>query len=244
MLRVDLGHGYGHHAKVRTGGASSKFGLPLDQLDACLELARAHRVRVMGLHAHLGSGVLDATHWATVCNQLASLADRVGGARILNLGGGLGVPSHPGEAALDLSALDAALLEVKRAYPQYELWLEHGRWLVADAGVLLARVTQSKRKGTRDYLGCDAGMHVLLRPALYDAWHEIVNLSRLDAAADMLYQVVGPICESGDVLGADRHLPRSEEGDVLLIAQAGAYGESMASHYNLRPLAASAVIDA
>jgi diaminopimelate decarboxylase/aspartate kinase len=244
MLRVDLGHGYGHHAKVRTGGASSKFGLPLDQLDACLELARAYRVRVMGLHAHLGSGVLDATHWATVCNQLASLADRVGGVRILNLGGGLGVPSHPGEAALDLSALDAALLEVKRAYPQYELWLEPGRWLVADAGVLLARVTQSKRKGTRDYLGCDAGMHVLLRPALYDAWHEIVNLSRLDAPADMLYQVVGPICESGDVLGADRHLPRSEEGDVLLIAQAGAYGESMASHYNLRPLAESAVIEA
>ena len=86
-------------------------------------------------------------------------------------------------------------------------------------------------------------MHALIRPALYDAWHEIVNLSRLDARADTLYQVVGPICESGDVLGSDRHLPRSAEGDVLLIAQAGAYGESMASHYNLRPLAETAVIE-
>jgi bifunctional diaminopimelate decarboxylase / aspartate kinase len=243
MLRVDLGRGLGHHDKVRTGGTTSKFGLPLDQFDAFLVLAREHGVRIAGLHAHLGSGILEAAHWAQVCGQLASLADRVGSVRCLNLGGGLGVPSHPGETGLDLAALDAALGEVKRAYPQYELWLEPGRWLVADAGVLLARVTQIKRKGALNYLGCDAGMHVLIRPALYDAWHEIVNLSRLDVPADTLYQVVGPICESGDVLGADRRLPESAEGDVLLIAQAGAYGESMSSRYNLRPLADAAVIE-
>jgi diaminopimelate decarboxylase/aspartate kinase len=243
MLRVDLGRGLGHHDKVRTGGVTSKFGLPLDQLGTFLELARAQDVRIVGLHAHLGSGILDAAHWSSVCAQLASLAERIGNVRILNLGGGLGVPSHPGEAELDVGAVDAALTEVKRAYPQYELWLEPGRWLVADAGVLLARATQAKRKGALEYLGCDAGMHALIRPALYDAWHEIVNLSRLDAPADTLYQVVGPICESGDVLGSDRRLPRSEEGDVLLIAQAGAYGESMASHYNLRPLAETAIIE-
>jgi diaminopimelate decarboxylase/aspartate kinase len=243
MLRVDLGRGLGHHDKVRTGGVTSKFGLPLDQLGTFLELARAQDVRVIGLHGHLGSGILDAAHWSGVCAQLASLAERIGDVRVLNLGGGLGVPSHPGEAALDLAAVDAALAEVKCAYPQFELWLEPGRWLVADAGVLLARVTQAKRKGALEYLGCDAGMHALIRPALYDAWHEIVNLSRLDAPADTLYQVVGPICESGDVLGSDRRLPRSAEGDVLLIAQAGAYGESMASHYNLRPLAGTAIIE-
>ena len=243
MLRVDLGRGVGHHDKVRTGGATSKFGLPIDQLAQFLALARQHDARIIGLHAHLGSGVLDATHWAGVCGQLASLAERIDSVRVLNLGGGLGVPSHPGEASLDLAALDAALAEVKRAYPHYELWLEPGRWLVADAGVLLAHVTQTKRKDALQYLGCDAGMHALIRPALYDAWHDIANLSRLDAPADTLYQVVGPICESGDVLGADRHLPRSFEGDVLLIAQAGAYGESMASHYNLRSLAPAAVIE-
>jgi diaminopimelate decarboxylase/aspartate kinase len=243
MLRVDLGRGLGHHDKVRTGGAGSKFGLPLEHLDAFMELARRRGVRITGLHAHLGSGILDASHWPTVCGQLASIAERVGSVRTLNLGGGLGVPSHPGEAELDIAAVDAALAEVKRTYPQYELWLEPGRWLVADAGVLLARVTQTKRKGTFDYLGCDAGMHVLIRPALYDAWHEIVNLSRLGAPADIVYQVVGPICESGDVLGADRHLPRSDEGDVLLIAQTGAYGESMSSRYNLRALAEPAILE-
>jgi diaminopimelate decarboxylase/aspartate kinase len=243
MLRVDLGRGLGHHDKVRTGGADSKFGLPLEHLDVFMELARRHDVRITGLHAHLGSGILDASHWPTVCGQLASIAERVGSVRTLNLGGGLGVPSHPGEAELDIAAVDAALAEVKRTYPQYELWLEPGRWLVADAGVLLAHVTQTKRKGTIDYLGCDAGMHVLIRPALYDAWHEIVNLSRLGAPADIVYQVVGPICESGDVLGADRHLPRSEEGDLLLIAQTGAYGESMSSRYNLRALAEPAILE-
>ncbi|MGH8152368.1 MAG: aspartate kinase, partial [Rhodanobacteraceae bacterium] len=216
MLRVDLGRGLGHHDKVRTGGAASKFGLPLDQLDAFLELARAQGISVIGLHAHLGSGILDASHWPAACGQLASIAERIGSVRILNLGGGLGVPSHPGEAGLDLAAIDAALAEVKRAYPNYELWLEPGRWLVAEAGVLLAHVTQTKRKGAFHYLGCDAGMHALIRPALYDAWHEIVNLSRLDEPATVLYQVVGPICESGDVLGADRRLPESAEGDVLL----------------------------
>jgi diaminopimelate decarboxylase/aspartate kinase len=243
MLRVDLGRGLGHHEKVRTGGATSKFGLPLDQLDAFVALARKNGTRIVGLHAHLGSGILEANHWAEVYGQLASLADKVGSVAYLNLGGGLGVPSHPGEAELDLAALDAALNEVRQAYPQYRLWLEPGRWLVADAGVLLARATQVKRKGALNYLGCDAGMHALIRPALYEAWHEIVNLSRLDAEATTLYQVVGPICESGDVLGADRRLPETAEGDVLLVARAGAYGESMSSHYNLRGLAPSVVIE-
>jgi diaminopimelate decarboxylase/aspartate kinase len=243
MLRVDLGRGLGHHDKVRTGGAGRKLGLPLDQLDTFVALAQKHRTRIVGLHAHLGSGILEATHWAEVYGQLASLAEKIGSVAYLNLGGGLGVPSHPGEAELDLAALDSALDEVRQAYPQYRLWLEPGRWLVADAGVLLARATQVKRMGALNYLGCDAGMHALIRPALYDAWREIVNLSRPDAQATTLYQVVGPICESGDVLGADRRMPETSEGDVLLIARAGAYGESMSSHYNLRELAASAVIE-
>lgn len=233
-LRVDLGRGLGHHEKVRTGGNRSKFGLPLEALDAFLALAREHDVRVRELHAHLGSGILDAGHWADVYAQLASLADRIGGIDTLNIGGGLGVPAHPGEQPLDLAALDRLLLEVKHAYPQFQLAMEPGRFIVAEAGVLLARVTQEKRKGERRYLGVDAGMHVLLRPALYDAWHHIVNLTRLDAPPGALYQVVGPICETGDVLGSDRRLPESREGDVLLIAEAGAYGAVMASGYNLR----------
>ena len=243
VLRVDLGRGLGHHEKVRTGGSGSKFGLPLDQLPLFLQLAETHGVSVRGLHAHLGSGVLDAAHWGEVYAQLASLAERIGSVVFLNIGGGLGVPAHPGEAPLDIAALDRALREVKAVYPQYQLWMEPGRYLVADAGVLLTRVTQQKDKGGFRYLGVDTGMNSLIRPALYDAWHKIVNLSRLGEPATALYQVVGPICESGDVLGTDRRLPEAQEGDVILIAQAGAYGKVMSSHYNLRDEADEVVID-
>ncbi|MGB5851638.1 MAG: bifunctional aspartate kinase/diaminopimelate decarboxylase [Rhodanobacter sp.] len=243
VLRVDLGRGLGHHEKVRTGGSGSKFGLPVDQLDDFLHLADTHGVTVRGLHAHLGSGVLDAAHWGDVHAQLASLAERIGSVSFIDIGGGLGVPSHPGEARLDIPALDRVLREVKAAYPHYQLWMEPGRYLVADAGVLLAKATQQKGKGARRYLGLDTGMNSLIRPALYDAWHEIVNLTRLHEPATALYQVVGPICESGDVLGSDRRLPEAVDGDVILIAQAGAYGKVMSSLYNMRDEADEVVID-
>ncbi|MEO8809157.1 MAG: bifunctional aspartate kinase/diaminopimelate decarboxylase [Rhodanobacter sp.] len=243
VLRVDLGRGLGHHEKVRTGGSGSKFGVPLDQLDAFLRLADAHGVTVRGLHAHLGSGILDASHWGEVYAQLASLAERIGSVGFIDIGGGLGVPSHPGEPRLDIPALDRVLREVKVAYPHYQLWMEPGRYLVADAGVLLSRVTQQKGKGALRYLGLDTGMNSLIRPMLYDAWHEIVNLTRLHEPATALYQVVGPICESGDVLGSDRRLPEAQEADIMLIVQAGAYGKVMSSHYNLRDEAAEIVIE-
>ncbi|TCI07430.1 bifunctional aspartate kinase/diaminopimelate decarboxylase [Dyella soli] len=245
VLRIDLGRGLGHHEKVRTGGSGSKFGLPVEQVDAFLRLADTHGVIVRGLHAHLGSGILDDGHWGEVYGQLASLAERIGSVTFLDIGGGLGVPSHPGEARLDITALDRVLREVKAAYPHYKLWMEPGRYLVADAGVLITRVTQTKGKGHGmvRYLGVDTGMNSLIRPALYEAWHEIVNLTRLDEPATALFQVVGPICESGDVLGTDRRLPEPEEGDVVLIAQAGAYGKVMSSPYNLRDEAEEIILE-
>ena len=243
VLRVDLGRGLGHHEKVRTGGSGSKFGLPVELMDTFLKLADAHGVTVRGLHAHLGSGILDDGHWGEVYGQLASLAERIGSVAFIDIGGGLGVPSHPGEARLDIAALDRVLREVKAAYPHYKLWMEPGRYLVADAGVLLTRVTQQKGKGALRYLGVDTGMNSLIRPALYEAWHEIVNLTRLDESATGLFQVVGPICESGDVLGTDRRLPEPQEGDVMLIAQAGAYGKVMSSPYNMRTEAEEIIIE-
>ena len=153
---------------------------------------------------------------------------------MLDLGGGLGIPSKPGELPLDLEALDATLASVRGAHPGLSLWLEPGRYLVAQAGVLLATVTQTKTKGDVHYVGINAGMNTLLRPALYGAWHQIVNLSRLEAPLDQVAHVVGPICETGDTLGYQRRLATASEGDVLLIATVGAYGRSMSSHYNLR----------
>ncbi len=242
LLRVDPGTGRGHHDHVKTGGKRSKFGIAVGELDRVAELARRHGVRVVGLHAHVGSGILDASSWSEVALFLAGLAERFPAVTHIDLGGGLGVPEKPDQAPLDLAALDAALARVRAAHPRLALWLEPGRFLVAEAGVLLCTVTQLKRKGDVAFVGVDAGMNSLIRPALYGAWHEIVNLTRLDAPLAEVAHVVGPICESGDTLGYARRLPETREGDVLLIATAGAYGRAMSSAYNLRPPAEERIL--
>jgi diaminopimelate decarboxylase/aspartate kinase len=163
--------------------------------------------------------------------------------RVLDLGGGLGVPERPLQSRLDLQSLDRMLAEVMDGRA-LQVWLEPGRYLVAEAGVLLARVNQLKDKGHFHYAGLATGMNSLIRPALYGAYHEIVNLSRLEDSADRNYRIVGPICESGDILGESRLLPECREGDVLLIANAGAYGRVMSSHYNRRAPAEELILGA
>lgn len=233
-VRVDSGTGRGHHHHVRTAGAHAKFGVPLEELADLGRLARASGARIVGLHAHPGSGVFDVESWRHTALLLAGHAAQFPDVRSINVGGGLGVPDRSDRPALDLARLDAVLAEVKLAHPSLEIWLEPGRYVVAAAGVLLARVTQTKQKDEVRYVGIATGMNSLIRPALYGAYHEIVNLSRLDEPATEVVNVVGPICESADVLGHDRLLPPTQEGDVLLLANAGAYGRAMSSRYNLR----------
>jgi len=244
LLRLDTGHGHGHHEKVRTAGLQSKFGMPPEEFDDLPQAVVDAGATVIGLHAHAGSGHFEIAGWIDAARTLAAVAPRFPAARVLNLGGGLGVPDRPGQPPFDLVAFDEALAGFRAQHPGYELWLEPGRYVVAAAGVLLARVTQTKGKGAKRYVGVATGMNSLIRPALYGAWHEIVNLTRLDEPADRSYTVVGPICESGDELGSDRPLPRCEEGDVLLIANAGAYGHVMASNYNLRSPAVELMVPA
>ncbi|HEY3645309.1 MAG TPA: bifunctional aspartate kinase/diaminopimelate decarboxylase [Gammaproteobacteria bacterium] len=234
FLRIDTGTGAGHHRHVRTAGQASKFGIPIAELEEARRLAAHIGACITGLHAHVGSGILDAGVWRENALQLAELARAFPEVRVLDLGGGLGVPERATQAGLALADLDAGLAAVKRAHPHLALWLEPGRYLVARAGVLLTRATQLKGKGELRYLGLDAGMNSLIRPALYGAHHGIVNLTRLSEPATARYTVVGPICESGDVLGRDRPLQETREGDVLLVTDTGAYGHAMASRYNLR----------
>jgi len=236
LVRMDPGVGRGHHKHVRTAGDRSKFGVVPGELDELIELTKQVDARVVGVHAHVGSGIRASETWAENAVFLTELARALPDARIVNVGGGLGVPERPSDAPLEIEAVAQSLAAVKAANPDLELWMEPGRYCVAQAGVLLTTVTQLKQKGERVYVGVDTGMNSLIRPALYGAFHEIVNLTKWGEPVAITADVVGPICESGDVLGYGRRLPETEEGDVLLIGTAGAYGRVMASDYNLRGL--------
>jgi diaminopimelate decarboxylase/aspartate kinase len=207
----------------------------MDELERTARLARAHDVRITGLHAHTGSGIMHPDNWHRTLATLGEAARELEDVAIIDLGGGLGVPDRHTDLPLDLAALEAGLAALKSELVRdVRIWLEPGRFLVAQAGVLAARVTQVKGKGDMRYVGVATGMNSLIRPALYGAWHEIVNLTRLEEPGHRVYNVVGPICETGDILGLDRLLPECREGDLLLVTNAGAYGAAMASRYNLR----------
>jgi diaminopimelate decarboxylase/aspartate kinase len=243
FLRIDPGFGRGHHQHVRTAGVHSKFGVPLSEADELVALTTSAGVRVTGLHAHTGSGVFNIDNWTETGALLADLAGRFPHVSVVDLGGGIGVPEQAGHGEIDLRALDRGVADLAKRFPHIEFWMEPGRFLVAKAGVLVALVTQLKGKGEVQYVGIATGMNSLIRPALYGAHHDIRNLTRLEEPLSHRVNIVGPICETADQLGADRWLPQSQEGDVLLIATCGAYGYAMSSNYNLRPPAAEFMID-
>ncbi|MGV3740492.1 MAG: bifunctional aspartate kinase/diaminopimelate decarboxylase [Gammaproteobacteria bacterium] len=235
FLRIDSGTGAGHHKFVCTGGNESKFGIAPNNVERATALLKQHKLEVVGLHTHSGSGILSVELWQDTASMLIEQIKRFPKVRFINLGGGLGITEKPGQKPLDLADLDKRLLSVKASHPKIELWLEPGRYFVAESGVLLAKVTQCKEKGKVRFVGIETGMNSLIRPMLYGAYHPIVNLTRLNEPNTGFAHIVGPICESGDTLGYDRILPDTVESDVMLIANAGAYGYCMSSSYNLRP---------
>lgn len=243
LLRLDPGHGSGHHRYVRTAGEQSKFGIHHSELAELKTFCDANDITVKGLHAHAGSGILEHQNWQRIIQYLTDQISIFTDVEIINMGGGYGITENPYDQGLNMQKLDKIIWNFKNKFPQVQFWMEPGRFLVANAGVLLAKVTQTKVKGNSGYIGLETGMNSLIRPALYGSWHNIVNLTRLEEPVDITATVVGPICETGDILGVDRKLPKTEAGDVFLIANSGAYGFAMASRYNLREPAQEIFID-
>ncbi|ARA92800.1 diaminopimelate decarboxylase [Rhodothermaceae bacterium RA] len=246
-VRLNPQVGAGHHEHVVTAGARSKFGIPVEQTDRIRALADAHGLRIVGLHHHIGSGILHTAHFWEAARVLLEAARPFEGLRFINLGGGLGIPYRPDEAPLDLDNFRDALMAPLRSFhaeygaPALTFWFEPGRYLVGEAGVLLVRVNTLKSANGRTFAGTDSGMGHLVRPAMYGAYHALYNLSNPDGALQP-YDVTGNICESGDLFARDRPVQTIREGDILAILDAGAYGMSMASEYNLRPLPAEVLV--
>jgi len=241
-LRINPQRPEGHHKHVRTAGPEAKFGLHADELVEARKLAAEAGAIINGLHVHSGSGISDPDHWRRVGLFLVETARDMPDVEILDLGGGLSVDEASGVRRIDMDALDQVLTDLKTAHPKYQLWIEPGRYISAESGVLLARVTQLKQTPDARFVGINTGMNSLIRPALYGARHEIVNLTRLDEPSAWIADIVGPICETADRLGAQRLMPETQEGDVILIGNGGAYGRVMASSYNMREPAGEAVI--
>ncbi|MFB6268333.1 MAG: diaminopimelate decarboxylase [Halobacterium sp.] len=245
-VRVHPGVGAGHSEDVATG-ADAKFGIPHGRAADALRDADARGFDVVGVHAHVGSGMLadaDVDAHREVVERLAQVArDAPVDLEFVDVGGGFGVPYHPDEQPLDLESVAAATRDVL-ADVDADLVVEPGRFLVADAGVLLTEVNTVKPTAGAMLAGVDAGMTTLLRPALYDAYHDVRSLARnASDRPERSVTVVGPICESTDVLAEARDLPRPERGDLLAVGNAGAYGIEMASQYNSRPRPAVAALE-
>ena len=229
-IRVDLNSGDGHHQKVITEGKLAKFGSTIQEIKRNIEFFDQNNIIITGLHSHRGSGIQDYKSWYNTAIKLIDFGKIFNTLEWIDLGGGFGVDN---ENPIDFKELNKLLLEVKK-YNKLKIYIEPGRFLVSEAGILLSKVTQVKEKNNINYIGLNTGMNSLIRPCLYDSFHKIHNISKINEIETKIYNIVGPICESGDILGKNRKLPITEIDDIFLIENTGAYGHVMSNNYNMR----------
>ncbi|WP_395277958.1 diaminopimelate decarboxylase [Enterobacter bugandensis] len=258
-LRVNPGFGHGHSQKTNTGGENSKHGIWYADMPAALEVLQRYSLKLVGIHMHIGSGV-DYGHLEQVCGAMVRQVVEFGqDLEAISAGGGLSIPYREGEEAIDTdhyyglwsAARDQIAAHLGHAV---KLEIEPGRFLVAEAGVLVAQVRSVKEMGSRHFVLIDAGFNDLMRPSMYGSYHHITALAAdgrdLTHAPRRETVVAGPLCESGDVFTQQeggkvetRALPEVKPGDYLVLHDTGAYGASMSSNYNSRPLLPEVLFD-
>lgn len=250
-VRINPGIGAGHHDKVVTGGKKAKFGIAVEDLPLAHEIAASYNMTITGLNQHIGSLFLESDAYIAAAAAILGLAADYPNIEMVDLGGGFGIPYRHGvEPRLDLSELgnklDNLINAWAAAYHPINIRTEPGRYIVAECGALLGTVTSVKQNYNTCFVGTDIGFNTLVRPVMYDSYHEISIVPGHDRPYneyDKPVYVVGQICESGDILAHDRAFPICREGDALIVHDAGAYGFAMASTYNSRPLSAEVLIE-
>ncbi|MBU1292621.1 diaminopimelate decarboxylase [Patescibacteria group bacterium] len=239
-LRLNQGIGAGHHKHVITGGPDSKFGISLSDIPEAKRIAKQYGLEITGVQQHIGSNALDEAVLLKAAGVLLKTAETFEGITHIDFGGGLGVPYKPQETELNLVSLGKKFSMLikdfrKKHGAHIEFAMEPGRFLVAQAGLLLVSVTDIKHTEKHCFVGVNSGFNHLLRPALYDSYHPVENVVRTRGKKAHV-TIAGNVCESGDVFAAQRTMYTPEIGDLLAITHAGAYGFTMASMYNLRVL--------
>ncbi len=238
----------GENAKVQTGGDKTKFGIRLENVGEALDIAAAARLTIVGLHEHTGSGIADPEKFVEGMKNLLSIAKRewFPALRFVDFGGGFKVPYRPDERQIDYDDFGRRASALFSSFcaeygRELDLYFEPGKFVAAECGILVTRVNSLIRNKARLIAGTDSGFSHLIRPVLYDAYHHILNISNPNGPLQT-YDVCGNICETGDLFASDRLLPEIREGDVLAILNAGAYGYTMGSLYNLRPMPAEIAV--
>lgn len=253
-IRLNPGVGAGHHEKVVTAGKKTKFSIAQEDIDRAKAVAKKHGLRIVGVNQHIGSLFLDAKPFIEAVKNFLSLARSFEDLEFVDFGGGFGIPYKKlsGEPAIDLQSFSSELNRIisdwTKDYGKDVLFkIEPGRFIAGEAGVLLGRVQSKKQNAGLKYVGTDLGMNVLIRPMMYDSWHDIEVyrkgklISEYDSSEEVT--VVGNICETGDIIAEGRLLPRIEEDDIVCVLDAGAYGFAMTSNYNNRLKPAEVLID-
>lgn len=251
-VRINPGVGAGHHEKVVTGGKKTKFGIAEEDIDQIFEIAAKYKLTIAGINQHIGSLFMDPTPYLDAVTNLLRIARRFPNLEFIDFGGGYGIPYHKLDDEKDFpmedfkKKLEPILDEFVAAYGSTPLFKsEPGRFCVAEGSVILGRVHATKQNAGNKYCGTDVGMNVLVRPSMYDSWHDIEVLrdGKVVARDNLVEQTVtGNICESGDILAKNRALPEIQRGDLACILDTGAYGYSMCSSYNSRPRPAEVMI--
>ena len=240
-FRINPNVGAHTHANITTGLAENKFGISMDDMDTVIEMAQTMtHVKFIGLHFHIGSQILDMGDFAALCNRVNELQEKLAKHQIIcehiNVGGGLGIDyGHPNHLPIpNFADYFATFHKFLKLQPGQALHFELGRAVVGQCGSLISKVTYVKQGNNKHFAILDAGMTDLIRPALYQAYHRIENITSDEA--EETYDVVGPICESSDVFLKAVDLNKAHRGDLFALRSAGAYGEIMASQYNCREL--------
>lgn len=233
------------HPYISTGLKKSKFGIDIDQaLDAYKKAVKLENLNVVGVHCHIGSQIMDVSVFREAAEKVVDLVFKLKKERIelkfIDMGGGLGVKYHPDDNPPTPKDLADAIIPVVKQ-TGLKLIIEPGRSLIAEAGALITKVIFLKDKQEKHFVIVDSGMNDLVRPAMYNAYHHVLNVQEKDE--EMIADIVGPICETGDFLALDRKIGKVERGDLLAIMTAGAYGSSMSSNYNVRPRALEVLVD-
>ncbi len=250
-VRFNPGVGAGHHEKVVTAGKKTKFGVQKDFICEVKRLLEEYDLKLVGINQHIGSLFLDENQYIDGVKNLLEIGKEFSGLKFIDMGGGFGIPYRPNENRLDLAKLSEKLNyvldEFLRNYDNKDLLfkVEPGRYIVAESSMLLGVVYSVKENYGVKYVGTDLGFNVLVRPVMYDSYHEVVvfNKNQQSEIQKEEVTIVGNICESGDIIAKDRLLPKVIEGDIIAVMDAGAYGFAMSSNYNCRLRPAEVLLD-